>query len=302
MARYRLGECAPVSAQPALALRDVTAGYGRRPAVENLSGVFAAGSLTAVTGPNGAGKTTLLKAITGEIPLLGGVIERHTAPGGIACLPQVAEIDRRFPVTVADVVLPGLWRSIGAFGGSGADHRRRLAEAIATVGLAGFETRGIGTLSSGQFQRILFARLLLQSASVILLDEPFAGVDERTTGELLALVERWREEGRTVIAVLHDLAQIRTGSRRPFCWRAKRSPGGRRARSSRLATSTVRGVSPASGTPPISSAWISGAAHDPVRRRHRAARRLRLHAACAGRIAGPESAPGRSACCSSCAA
>mgnify|MGYP000306521397 CR=1 FL=1 len=198
-----------MSLQPALALRDVTAGYGRRPAVEALSGAFAAGSLTAITGPNGAGKTTLLKAITGEIPLSGGVIERHVAPGRIACLPQIAEIDRRFPVTVADVVLPGLWRKIGAFRAAGPEHRRRLAEALATVGLSGFETRSIGTLSSGQFQRILFARLLLQDADVILLDEPFAGVDERTTGELLALVGRWRDEGRTVIAVLHDLAQIR---------------------------------------------------------------------------------------------
>lgn len=195
--------------QPALALRNVTAGYGRKPAVENLSGAFAAGSLTAITGPNGAGKTTLLKSITGEIPLSGGSIERHVAPDRIACLPQIAEIDRRFPVTVADVVLPGLWRAIGAFGAARAEHRRRLAEALETVGLAGFEPRNIGTLSSGQFQRILFARLLLQDAEVILLDEPFAGVDERTTGELLALVGRWRDEGRTVVAVLHDLAQIR---------------------------------------------------------------------------------------------
>ena len=209
MDRHCLGECAAVSPQPVITLCDITAGYDRRSAVEGLSGVFATGSLTAITGPNGAGKTTLLKAITGELPLSGGTIERRVAPGGIACLPQIAEIDRRFPVTVADVVLPGLWRTIGAFGAARADHRRRLAETLATVGLAGFETRNIGTLSSGQFQRILFARLLLQEASVILLDEPFSGIDERTTGELLALVARWRDEGRTVIAVLHDLAQIR---------------------------------------------------------------------------------------------
>lgn len=198
-----------MSGPPAIVLRDVTAGYGRHPAIEALTGVFAAGSLTAVTGPNGAGKTTLLKAITGENPLSAGAIERHAGPGGIASLPQITDLDRRFPVTVADVVLPGLWRTIGAFGGASADHRRRLAAALATVGLAGFETRSIGTLSAGQFQRILFARLLLQSASVILLDEPFSGVDERTTGELLALIEGWRDEGRTIIAVLHDLAQIR---------------------------------------------------------------------------------------------
>lgn len=177
--------------------------------MENLSGAFAAGSLTAVTGPNGAGKTTLLKAVMGEVALSGGSVERHVGPGGIACLPQIAEIDRRFPVTAADVVLPGLWRTIGAFGAAGPGHRRKLTDAFTTVGLSGFETRSIGTLSSGQFQRILFARLLLQDADVILLDEPFAGVDERTTGELLALVGRWRDEGRTVIAVLHDLAQIR---------------------------------------------------------------------------------------------
>ena len=209
LADDRLGQLIAVSTPATIVLRDVTASYGRRPAVEHLSGVFGAGSLTAITGPNGAGKTSLLKAVMAEIPIASGAVERHFDPSALAYLPQVAEIDRRFPVTVADIVLPGLWRRIGPFGAASAQHRRQLADALATVGLAGFDTQVIGTLSAGQFQRVLFARLLLQEASVILLDEPFAGVDERSTEELLGLVHRWHGEGRTVIAVLHDLAQIR---------------------------------------------------------------------------------------------
>jgi zinc/manganese transport system ATP-binding protein len=103
----------------------------------------------------------------------------------------------------------GLWNRAGLFGGIGRAARAGIEEAIAAVGLTGFESRAIGTLSGGQMQRALFARLLLQDADVILLDEPFTAIDARTTADLLALVQRWHGEKRTVVAVLHDIEMVR---------------------------------------------------------------------------------------------
>jgi zinc/manganese transport system ATP-binding protein len=110
---------------------------------------------------------------------------------------------------VYDLVAMGLWSRAGAFGGIGRRHRAGIEAAIAAVGLTGFERRPIGTLSGGQMQRALFARLLLQDAAVILLDEPFTAIDAKTTADLLDLVRRWRDESRTVVAVLHDLDMVR---------------------------------------------------------------------------------------------
>jgi zinc/manganese transport system ATP-binding protein len=166
--------------------------------------------MTAVAGPNGAGKSTLLKALMGLLPLSEGRIDRGGVPArAFAYLPQVPEIDRTFPISVRQTVLLGAWPRSGAFRAvSKVDHE--CAEAcIANVGLAGYEDAPIAALSAGQWHRALFARLILQDARVILLDEPFAAVDERTTADLMKLVHGWHEEGRTVIAVLHDVAFIR---------------------------------------------------------------------------------------------
>lgn len=193
-----------------LVLRDLTLGYDRHPAVHHLSGVFARGSMTAVVGPNGAGKSTLLKGLTGLLPPLGGRIERgRLRTSQMAYLPQQAEIDRNFPMTVLDIVALGLWHSVGMFGGLKQENWRQARKALAAVSLEGFERRSIANLSAGQFQRVLFARLLLQDCPVILLDEPFAAVDTRTTDDLLKLVHRWHAEDRTIIVVLHDLEQVR---------------------------------------------------------------------------------------------
>ncbi len=194
----------------ALALHDLTLGYDGHPAVHHLTGRFATGSLTAICGPNGAGKSTLIKGLVGALEPLGGRIERAGLDTrAIGYLPQAAEIDRSFPIDVFDFVALGCVRRAGLFGRIGAADRRAVAEAIAAVGLEGFEARQIGALSGGQTQRMLFARLMLQEARVILLDEPFAAVDERTTGDLVALIERWHAEGRTILAVLHDYALVR---------------------------------------------------------------------------------------------
>jgi zinc/manganese transport system ATP-binding protein len=210
----------------AIRFEDLTLGYGRRPAVHHLNGEIAPGSLTAVVGPNGAGKSTLLKGLVGALSPLAGRIELSSGPQTrIAYLPQAAELDRTFPLSVYDLVAMGLWSRAGLFGAIGRRDRGRIEEAIAAVGLTGFERRSIGTLSGGQMQRALFARLLLQDASLILLDEPFTAIDAKTTADLLDLVRRWHAESRTVVAVLHDLDVVRRTfpetlliARRPVAW------------------------------------------------------------------------------------
>ena len=191
---------------PELRLQNLTLGYERHPAVHHLEGVVKNGALVAVVGPNGAGKSTLFKGLVGTLKPLAGAIERHGIDSrGIAYLPQIPEIERSFPITLYDMVAMGLWKSRGVFGGiAGKDHHA-IAAAIAAVGLSGFERRAIGTLSGGQMQRMLFARLVAQDAQLILLDEPFAAIDTRTSAELLALVQRWHAERRTVLAALHDV-------------------------------------------------------------------------------------------------
>jgi zinc/manganese transport system ATP-binding protein len=193
-----------------IALEDLTLAYERRPAVHHLTGRFEAGSLTAVVGPNGAGKSTLLRAIAGAVrPASGRLDLGDLRRRDIAYLPQQASIDRSFPISVLDTLLMGDWRHSGLFAAIGGAARRRAHEALSAVGLEGFGDRPIGSLSAGQFQRVLFARMLLQDARLILLDEPFTAVDQRTTADLLALIGRWHDESRTVIAVLHDLDQVR---------------------------------------------------------------------------------------------
>jgi len=209
-----------------LQFRDVTIGYDRHPAVHHLTGAIEQGALLAVVGPNGAGKSTLFKGIVGALPLLAGRIDRGgLAAHDIAYLPQVAEIDRSFPIGVYDMVAMGLWKRTGVFGGIDAEGRARIRDALAAVGLTGFEQRAIATLSGGQMQRMLFARLLLQDARAILLDEPFNAIDSRTASDLLDLIRRWHGEQRTVLAALHDLDLVRAYfpqtlllAREPIAW------------------------------------------------------------------------------------
>lgn len=196
--------------KPAISFRDVTLGYDRHPAVHHITGEVEAGALLAVVGPNGAGKSTLLKGIVGELrPLSGSLKVNGLKQSGIAYLPQQIEIDRLFPITVFDCVAMGLWRKVGAFGGLDRRYEEEVARALATVGLQDLSDRPVGALSGGQFQRVLFARLLLQDAALILLDEPFRAVDTKTVADLIALILSWHREGRTVLAALHDLDQVR---------------------------------------------------------------------------------------------
>jgi zinc/manganese transport system ATP-binding protein len=197
-----------MEADDRILLRDVTVKYGRQIALEALSGEFAAGSLTAVVGANGAGKSTLLAAIASVMPLTAGMVV-CPARQRLAYLPQLAAIDRGFPLSVSELITLGGWREFGPFRSPRAELRARTAAAAATVGLAGRLEQSIGGISVGEFQRALFARLILQDAAVILLDEPFSAVDAQTVAVLIDQVMRWHQEGRTVIAVLHDLELVR---------------------------------------------------------------------------------------------
>jgi zinc/manganese transport system ATP-binding protein len=209
-----------------LRFRNLTLGYERHPAVHHLDGAVEPGALVAVMGPNGAGKSTLFKGIVGALKPLAGSIERDGLDArDIAYLPQVAEIDRSFPIGVYDMVAMGLWRTKGAFGGISGKDRAVIEAAIAAVGLTGFERRAIGTLSGGQMQRMLFARLLTQNARLIVLDEPFTAIDAKTSADLLDLVRRWHGEKRTVLAALHDIGVVKANfpetlllAREPVAW------------------------------------------------------------------------------------
>ncbi|MGC4389209.1 zinc ABC transporter ATP-binding protein AztA [Agrobacterium sp. M50-1] len=193
---------------PCLAFKNLTLGYAGRAAVHHLNGDIAKGSLTAVVGANGSGKSTLMKGIAGILKPLGG--ECRVSSGiAIAYLPQQSELDRSFPAQVRDLVALGLWPKRGLLGRHRPADRAAMGRVMEAVGLSGFERRNIDSLSGGQMQRALFARAMLQDAQLILLDEPFNAVDERTVADLMVLIKSWVAEGRTVLAVLHDHQLVR---------------------------------------------------------------------------------------------
>lgn len=214
----------PSAAEAAVAFENLTLGYDSHPAVHHLSGTVRKGSLTAVVGANGSGKSTLMKAVAGVLKPMSGAC-RVAAGTRVAYLPQQSELDRTFPARVTDLVSLGLWPRRGLLGRHRSQDRQAVADALGAVGLEGFGRRPIDTLSGGQLQRALFARVLVQDADLILLDEPFNAIDARTLGDLLGLIRRWHGEGRTVLVVVHDLDMVRRQfpqalllARRPVAW------------------------------------------------------------------------------------
>jgi zinc/manganese transport system ATP-binding protein len=188
----------------AITFRDLTLGYNSHAAVHHLSGSVRRGSLTAVVGQNGSGKSTLMKGIAGMLKPMAGSC---TIAGGsrIAYLPQQSELDRTFPVRVVDLVTMGLWPRRGLLGRYSKADRDAVSGALHSVGLNGFETRSLDTLSGGQLQRALFARVLVQDADIILLDEPFNAIDAKTVADLIGVIKRWHGDDLTVMVVAHDL-------------------------------------------------------------------------------------------------
>ena len=188
---------------------NLTIGYDHHPAVHHLSLRIPAGALVALVGPNGAGKSTLLKTLVGELKPIHGQIELPKERR-IAYLPQVATVDTGFPISVFDFVAAGLWHAKGAFLGLGRTARAQVTGALDQMGIGALMHRPIGALSGGQLQRVRFARLALQDAPIILLDEPYTGIDEATLRDLADQVDVWHTEGKTILSVLHDFGHVRS--------------------------------------------------------------------------------------------
>jgi zinc/manganese transport system ATP-binding protein len=188
-------------------LNNLTLAYERHPAVHHITTTIGKGEWLAIVGPNGAGKSTLLNAMAGLTNIHEGSIE-GLCPNTVAYLPQQAQLDNSFPVTVFELVVMGLWAKLGFSKSLSKSHHKQCADAIAVVGLQGFEHRMINTLSGGQLQRCLFARVLLQDQPVILLDEPFNAIDLKTLTDLTQVIKQWHQNNRTVIMVTHDLDYV----------------------------------------------------------------------------------------------
>lgn len=194
----------------AVKLNNLTIAYNRQPAVHHVNGTFASGELAAIAGANGAGKSTLLKVIAGILPVFEGDVEfGDITRKDIAYMPQATDMQRDFPINILQMVCSGFWQNTGGFGKITKAQREKATLALADVGLSGFENRNLDSISAGQFQRALFARIIVQNAKLILLDEPFTSIDSNTTAALLKIIHIWHNEGRTVICILHDFEQIK---------------------------------------------------------------------------------------------
>ncbi len=199
---------------PALAVRRMTVSYGDRAVLWDVDAAFPCGTMSAVIGPNGAGKSTLLKAALGIIPRDSGHVAIHGRPleaarSEFAFVPQASGVDWDFPTSVREVVEMGRYRQAGWFRRLRRVDREVVARSLDHVGMTPYADRPIGRLSGGQRQRVFLARALAQEASLLIMDEPFAGVDARTEDAILTLLTELRDAGSTIVIVHHDLRTVR---------------------------------------------------------------------------------------------
>jgi manganese/iron transport system ATP-binding protein/manganese/zinc/iron transport system ATP- binding protein len=196
---------------PAIEVRNLTVSYGARPALLDVSLSIQPDQLVGVIGPNGSGKSTLVKAIlgfvrpdVGEVFIDGRPVDK--AKGQVAYVPQRGAVDWDFPITVREVALMGRYQRVPWYRSPSRGDREAALEALAMVRMQDFADRQIGQLSGGQQQRVFLARALAQGADILLLDEPFAGVDAATERAILDVLERAKTAGKTLVVVHHDLA------------------------------------------------------------------------------------------------
>lgn len=193
-----------------LELDHVTVSYDGRPALDDVTFAVPHGAQWAVVGPNGSGKSTLFKALVGLLPLRSGRVFIHEEPLGmekecVAYVPQREEVDWRFPVTVRDVVMMGRFGRQGWFRRAADGDRAVVARCMEQMNISDLAGETIGELSGGQQQRVFLARALAQEPHVLLMDEPFTGVDVATQEAVLAVLAGLRERGVTVMVSTHDL-------------------------------------------------------------------------------------------------
>ena len=198
---------------PPVEVHDLTVAYHTRPVLWDVDLSLPDGKLIAVVGPNGAGKTTLLKAILGLVPISAGWIKVFGSPyaekrESVAYIPQRTSVDWDFPTSALDVVLMGTYGRLGWFRRPGAAERERAMHCLQRVGISELARRQISQLSGGQQQRVFLARALAQDARLYLMDEPFAAVDATTERAIVQLLRELRDQGRTVVAVHHDLQSV----------------------------------------------------------------------------------------------
>jgi manganese/zinc/iron transport system ATP- binding protein len=203
----------PTKTTTAVEVHDLTVAYHRKPVLWDVDVSLPAGKLIAIVGPNGAGKSTLMKAVLGLVPLASGwvrVFDRTVRESRhlIGYVPQRESVDWDFPVDALDVVLMGRYGRLGWMRRPGRADRDAAAAALTKVGMEQFADRQISQLSGGQQQRVFLARALAQDAALYFMDEPFAGVDAATEKAIVELLRGLREDGRTVVAVHHDLQTV----------------------------------------------------------------------------------------------
>jgi len=180
------------------------AGYQGRGVTPEITGWLAPGSMTALVGANGSGKSTLLKTIAGLLPPVKGQCQLQVTRRDTGWLPQRSELETRFPLTVYELVSIGCWPRCGWFGGINRALRREIWQALEAVQMEEYADAQPVTLSGGQLQRVLFARLMLQRSRLWLLDEPFNGIDSQTVTLLMSILEQQQQAGTTLLVVLHD--------------------------------------------------------------------------------------------------
>ncbi|EGF48073.1 ABC transporter ATP-binding protein [Lacticaseibacillus rhamnosus MTCC 5462] len=195
-----------------LTVKNLTVAYADTPVFADVAVHFNAGKITGIIGPNGAGKSTLIKAILGLIKVQSGKVDfsGHTlkeVQQAIAYVEQRKDLDLTFPINVLDLVLTGTYGRLGLLKSPGKERQAAL-EALEQVGLADFTKRQISQLSGGQLQRVFVARAIVQQADIMILDEPFVGIDMKSEQEIMAILNQWRDAGKTLIVVHHDLNKV----------------------------------------------------------------------------------------------